>query len=173
MAPVELVADTQIVSYIFKENSLGDTYNRLIAGRPTGITLLSIAELRAGVARDNWGYRRIAALDEFLGDFFLVEANTQIAEVCGGILGQCRKVGRAMSWPDAWAAATALYFEVPLVTHDRDLEGVPGLRVVTAHDEWKVREAGIAGAESGALWLGEGRLRGHPWEGALGASLAN
>jgi len=152
---IELVADTNTVSYMFRRNALGLEYRRLIAERPTGVTLLTIAELRAGVERDNWGARRRVCLDEFLGRFFLLECTTEIAEVCGGILGQCIKIGRAMTLPDAWAAATAMCFDVPLVTHDRDVEGVPGLRVVTAHESWRVCDEGIASTGSAPLWLGE------------------
>jgi hypothetical protein len=36
------------------------------------------------------------------------------------------------------AAACALWFDIPLVTQDRDLEGIPGLRVLTLHDEWRI-----------------------------------
>jgi tRNA(fMet)-specific endonuclease VapC len=157
MALIKLVADTNTISYMFKRNALGETYRQLIDDRPTGVTLLSIAELRAGVERDDWGPRKRAKLHRFLNRFFLVDVNTEIAEVCGGILGQCIKIGRAMTLPDAWAAATAMCFDVPLVTHDRDVEGVPGLRVVTAHERWRVCEEGIAGAESSPLWLGESR----------------
>jgi len=156
MVFIKLVADTNTLSYMFKRNALGETYRQLIDDRPTGITLLTVAELRAGVERGDWGPRKRAKLHKFLNRFFLVECTTEIAEVCGGILGQCIKVGRAMTLPDAWAAATAMCFDVPLVTHDRDVEGVPGLRVVTAHESWRICEEHIAGTGTRPLWLGEG-----------------
>jgi predicted nucleic acid-binding protein len=155
MNHVRFVADTNVVSYIFKRNELGVIYRQLIGDSCTGITLLSIAELRSGVVSDNWGNRRIASLDDFLGRFIRLDATDEIANICGGILGRCKQIGLAMKWPDAWAAATAIWLGVPLVTHDRDLEGVPGLRVLTAHQEWRVREEGSGIGMGGQLWLGE------------------
>ena len=137
---VRFVADTNVVSYMFKRNSLGATYSALIGEHRTGITLLSLAELHSGVVSDNWGNRRIASLDHFLSQFIQLGATEEIACLCGNILGRCKQIGLAMKWPDAWAAATAIWLDVPLVTHDRDLEGIPGLRVLTAHQGWQVRE---------------------------------
>ena len=155
MTHVELVADSDVVSYMYKRVPLGDAYSDLIGVRRTGITLLSVAESRVGVVYANWGNRRIASLHAFLSRFFVLEANTEIADVCGGLLGRCKQIGLAISWPDAWSAATALWLDVPLVTHDRDLERVPGLRVLTVHTDWQVREEGGGIGTGGPLWLGE------------------
>ena len=81
--------------------------------------------------------------------------NESRAAICGGLLGRCKQIGRSLSWPDAWAAATALWLDVPLVTHDRDLEMVPGLQVLTIHAGWQVREEGVAGLRGAPLSLGE------------------
>ena len=154
MTRVELVADSDVISYLYRNGPLGKAYSDLVGLRRTGITLLAVAEARVGVTHANWGDRKIASLHEFLGRFFVLEANAEIANVCGGLLGRCKQVGLAISWPDAWSAATALWLDVPLVTHDRDLERVPGLRVLTAHADWQVREEG-GGVGMVPLWLGE------------------
>ena len=140
---------------MFKCTPLGDDYSELIGSRPMGITLLAVAEARQGVVYDNWGMKRLAALDVFLSRFVLLESNAEIANLCGGLLGRCKQIGRALSWPDAWAAATAIWLDVPLVTHDWDLERVPGLRVLTLHEHWEVREEGSGVSAGGPLWLGE------------------
>jgi predicted nucleic acid-binding protein len=155
MRKVELVADGDVISYMFKRTPLGLAYYNLIDSRPTGITLLALCESRQGVVYGNWGTRKQEALNAFLGDFVLLESNAEIANVCGGLLGRCKQVGRAVSWPDAWAAATALWLDVPLVAHDWDLEGIPGLRVLTVHENWQVREEGAVLSDGGPLWLGE------------------
>jgi predicted nucleic acid-binding protein len=155
MSQVELVADTHVTSYLFRRDALGQAYRALTDERPTGVTLLTIAEARSGTVSNDWGYPRIASLDRFLSRFFVLEATAEIANLCGTIIGCCKQVGRAMSWPDAWSAATALWLDVPLVTHDRDVEGIPGLRVVTAHTVWRVCEDGFGNSSSAPLWLGE------------------
>ena len=156
MARVELIADSDVVSYMSRRDPRGQAFSDLIGERPTGITLLSVAESRKGAVYSDWGDREIAYLHAFLSRFFVVEFNAEIANVCGGLLGCCKQIGVSISWPDAWAAATALWLDVPLVAHDRDLERVPGLRVLTIHSDWQVREEGFGTSESLALWLGEG-----------------
>jgi predicted nucleic acid-binding protein len=155
MRKVELVADGDVISYMFKRTPLGDAYTELIDSRLTGITLLAVSESRQGVVYGNWGTKKLQELDTFLSDFVLLESNAEIPNVCGGLLGRCKQIGRAVSWPDAWAAATAIWLDVPLVTHDWDVERVPGLRVLTVHEHWQVREEGIGVREGGPLWLGE------------------
>lgn len=73
----------------------------------------------------------------------MLPTSIEIAKICGLVRAIRRKMGRTMELPDAWNAATALWHEIPLVTHDRDLEGIPGLRVLTLHDDWQVREPRI------------------------------
>jgi predicted nucleic acid-binding protein len=158
MRKAELVADGDVISYMFKRTPLGKAYTELIGSRRTGLTLLAVAESRQGAVYRNWGMDKLAALDAFLGDLVLIESNSEIANVCGGQLGRSIQVGRAVSWPDAWAAATALWLDVPLVAHDWDLEGIPGLRILTVHENWQVREESPAPSERGPLWLGEGSL---------------
>jgi predicted nucleic acid-binding protein len=150
-----LVVDTDVASFIYDGTERGAAYAKLIAGGCAGVTLLAVAEFRAGVVKKNWGSRKIAALDAFLKRYMLIEPSSEIADVAGGIHACCARVGRALSWPDAWAAATALWLDVPLVAHDWDLEGIPGLQVLTVHQNWQVREEGSIPSEGGPLWLGE------------------
>jgi predicted nucleic acid-binding protein len=158
MRKIELVADGTVVSYMFRRRALGNAYTQLIGDCPTGITLLAVSESRQGVVYGNWGDPKIAALDAFLSRFFIL---AEIANICGGILGRCKQVGRAMSWPDAWAAARALWLDVPLVIHDRDVEKVPGLRVLTVHVDWQVREEGADASLSAPPWIGERSAAAH------------
>ncbi len=84
-----------------------------------------------------------------------------MSEVCGAIRAERKRVGRPIDWPDAWAAACAIWLDVPLVTHDKDLEGIPGLRVETLHQSWRVGEpdpwepltGGLAWHVSQRRWL--------------------
>lgn len=155
MKGVELVVDTDVVSFMFRDCERGAAYFTLIGDSRAGVTLLSIAEIYAGVLRKNWGPRKIACLDAFLDRFLLIGASSEIASIGGAIRACCEQVGRSVSWPDAWIAATALWLDVPLVAHDRDLEGVPGLRVLTVHENWQVRAEGPGFREDMPLWLGE------------------
>ena len=169
MIAVELVADTDVLSYLFRQSSLGVSYGRLIGRRPVGATGLALAEIHFGAALGGWGRRKLEELQSFLKRFTHVPDTEEIAEVCGQIRAQYARVGRAISWPDACAAASALWLQVPLVTHDRDHEGIPGLQVLTLHDDWRIGEKhalcddehdAIAALRGGGpLWLGESERR--------------
>jgi predicted nucleic acid-binding protein len=162
MTPVQLVADTNVLSYIFNRAALGIAYEELIGSRSVGITGYSIAELRAGVVMARWGERRRAEHSRFVDEFSHVADTREMAEVCGTIRGMRFRVGRPIEWADAWAAACAICLDVPLVTHDRDHERIPGLRVLTVHNEWRVRETDRDAFESGPLLLSESPSRSQP-----------
>ena len=43
-----------------------------------------------------------------------------------------RSIGREIETADAWIAATALWLECPVVTHNRrDFQGIPDLKVIS------------------------------------------
>jgi predicted nucleic acid-binding protein len=155
VSSVQVVVDTNVVSYLTQDSALGLAYRQLIGGRKMGITGHSIAELRAGAEMAQWGARRLNEQLRFLDEFSLVPDTREMAQVCGVLRGVRSRVGRRIEWADAWAAACALWLDVPLVTHDRDHEGVPGLRVMTVHRVWCIREAACGASDGGGLILGE------------------
>ncbi len=42
------------------------------------------------------------------------------------------RTGKRMEYPDAWTATTALFYDMPLVTHDGDFLETRGLHIITA-----------------------------------------
>ena len=155
MSAVDLVADTSVFSYIFNECPLGAEYEELIGSRTVGITGQSIAELRAGALMAKWGERRMAKHERFLNRFTHVPDTRAMAETCGAIRAMRFRLGEPIEWADAWPAACAMWLGVPLVTHDTDHEGIAGLRVLTLHATWEIRETDRAGLEGGPMLLTE------------------
>ena len=41
------------------------------------------------------------------------------------------RIGRPITWPDAWIAAIALWHGIALVTHDGDFAGITGLQMIS------------------------------------------
>jgi hypothetical protein len=41
-----------------------------------------------------------------------------------------RDIGRKLALNDSWIAATALAYQLPLVTQDADYDDIPGLHVI-------------------------------------------
>jgi hypothetical protein len=62
MSTVQLIADTNIVSYAFRGGTLGRAYLELRGDRCTGVTGMCLAELRAGSIIGRWGERKIDEL---------------------------------------------------------------------------------------------------------------
>jgi predicted nucleic acid-binding protein len=155
MNAAQVIADTNVVSYAFRGTPLGRAYLQLIGERRIGVTGMCLAELRAGALIGRWGERKVTELLRFIERFTHVLELEGVAEVCGALRGIREQIGRPIDLPDAWAAACALWLDVPLVTHDRDLEGIPGLRVLTLHDSWRIGENAADAGTSAGIWLRE------------------
>jgi predicted nucleic acid-binding protein len=69
MTSVQLIADTNVVSYMFRRSTLGIAYADLIDSRPVGLTGHTVAELRAGTVIGCWGERRLNEHSRFLERF--------------------------------------------------------------------------------------------------------
>ena len=157
MTVVQLIADTNVVSYLYEKSPLGTAYGDLIDDRRVGVTGHTLAELRAGTVIARWGERRLNEYAQFLERFAHVPCTRGMAELCGVLRGHRRCIGEPIDWADAWAAACALWLDVPLVTHDKGLQGIPALRVLTVHHGWRVGEETMAEVVASGLWIGECR----------------
>ena len=55
-----------------------------------------------------------------------------ICQLWGKVVDEARRRGRRIGSGDAWQAATALFLDVPLITHNADdFAGVPRLVVIS------------------------------------------
>ncbi len=125
----QTVIDTSVVSYILKKHSLASVYWELLKGRHLGVSFMTVAELYCWPLRHNWGEQRIVALRHHLWGYTVLPYTDAMSWEWAKI--KCRR-GRPISDPDAWIAATALLYEVPLVTHNpRHFLHIEGLEVLT------------------------------------------
>lgn len=122
------IADTSV--FIAQES--GRTLNVDALPATVGVSIVTIAELRAGVlaasdvaTRD----RRLTTLQQALElDPLVVDGG--VARAWARLRVELRDAGRRMKVNDAWIAATAIAHELPLVSQDSDYEAVPGLTVI-------------------------------------------
>lgn len=106
---------------------LGTMSNQILS-----ISFVTLGELLAGAGERGWGARRRDALIVFMDQFFVLESNRAVAEAYAFIRNDLRARGRWSSDNDAWIAATALAYQLPLVTHNRrHFEHIPGLELVS------------------------------------------
>ncbi|MCA1630384.1 MAG: PIN domain-containing protein [Acidobacteria bacterium] len=127
-----VVVDTDVVSFFFKGDTRASLYQPHLDGRLRIIAAQTRAELERWTLARNWGERRRAALRSFLKDFLFVEADETVCLRWAEVKDVGDRRGRPISSVDAWIAATALAYDVTLVTHNRkDFENVPGLLVIS------------------------------------------
>jgi tRNA(fMet)-specific endonuclease VapC len=113
---MELIVDTNVVSFIFKNDSRSAAYESDIDGRETGISFVSVAELYRWAVQRAWGQKRIDDLRTELRRYLVLPPDEAIAWNWARIKGI---KGHPMSSEDAWVAAAALHFGLPLLTHNR------------------------------------------------------
>ncbi len=68
--------------------------------------------------------------------YVIIESDRQLCRAWADVCHQVRQSGRKIQTADAWIAATALLYGVPLVTHNADdFAGVPGLIIISESDK--------------------------------------
>jgi tRNA(fMet)-specific endonuclease VapC len=129
---IELIADTNVISFIAGHKKERDAYRRLTAGRDLGITFFTLAELMYGVTNSNWGAKRILELWTVLDTVEIIHTNNEICHFYAEVTYATRR--QPIGIADAWIAACAIAYDLPIVTHNaREFRRVPGLQVLSAN----------------------------------------
>jgi predicted nucleic acid-binding protein len=126
-----VLLDTNVASYLMKGTAEAERYRRHVERQRIALTLISVAEMRYGGLKADWGEERRLQLERFIAGCTLIPGNAEIALTAAAIMNHRKRIGRRMEWPDAWVAATAIAHGLPLITHDADFYGIDGLEVVT------------------------------------------
>ena len=93
---------------------------------------MTIAELYQWAFVHNWGERRLRELEQTFHNYTVFLANMKLCHLWADVRTRCRKAGRPISPQDAWIAATALQYNIPLVTHNPDdFEPIEKLDIIT------------------------------------------
>jgi predicted nucleic acid-binding protein len=80
---------------------------------------------------NQWGELRRAALLEHLGLYTTLYPDELTCSIWSDIVASCRRAGRPVQTADAWIAASARQWGLPLVTADTgDFEAIPELNIV-------------------------------------------
>lgn len=126
-----LVADTNVLSYIFNGHSLAQLYKPKLEGHVAAVSFQTLAELRLGAVLARWGERRKGQLERFLQAFVVVFPNDALCHRWALVRAESLRAGQPIDTADAWIAATALELNVSLVTHNaKDFSAVKGLQLI-------------------------------------------
>ena len=131
--PVRYLLDTNTASYVIKGN-FPRVRERLlrVPMAEVGISVVTEAELRFGVARKPEAERLQIAVDEFLLRVEILPWDSAAAKHYALLRAALERAGKPMGNLDMMIAAQALAAEAVLVTHDRVFQRVKGLKV----DDW-------------------------------------
>ena len=127
-----IVVDTDIVSYIFKKDTRSELYEPHLIQVPKFISFMTFAELRRWKFQSNWSEIKNKKFEKLLSDYGVVYADEELCNLWARITINAQKKGRPIGTADAWVAAAALMFDVPLVTHNRKhFENVENLKIIS------------------------------------------
>ena len=128
----KVVLDTNIASFIYNRNSRARFYESAIRGMHPVISFQTLEEIMITPIKNGWGDRRFNELKAHLERYEVIWPTEELVEISTRLRAAMELAGHRMGAADDWIAATALYLDCPLATHDRDFIGVPGLRLITA-----------------------------------------
>ena len=87
-----------------------------------GISALSISELLPQAMLK--GKRHVSALELFLSEVDVLPLNEKIARIASEGKYNLIKMGKEKSLIDLWIAASAYYYDLKIITLDRDFENI-------------------------------------------------
>ncbi len=127
---VRYLLDTNTASYVIKGN-FPHVRERLlkIPMAEVGISVVTEAELRFGVARRPEATTLKTVVEEFLLRVEVLPWNSDAAQHCARIRAVLEKEGEPMGNLDLMIAAQAVAADAVLVTHDHVFRRVKGLKV--------------------------------------------
>jgi tRNA(fMet)-specific endonuclease VapC len=128
--PVRYLLDTNTASYVIKGNF--PRVREHLMKTPmaeVGISAITEAELRFGVARKPAAVRLKLAVEEFLLRVETLPWDSEAAQQYGQIRATLERVGQPMGNLDMMIAAHALAAQVVLVTHDHVFRRVKQLKI--------------------------------------------
>jgi Predicted nucleic acid-binding protein, contains PIN domain len=126
MGTVRALADTSLF--------VGLEQRRIVSANLPSLRLsmITVGELRLGVlaAKDQTARAmRLRTLESAL-KLNPIPVDERVADVWAELRVALFAAGRRLEMNDSWIAATAIAHDLPLVTQDRDYDGVPGLTVI-------------------------------------------
>lgn len=96
------------------------------------VSTITLGELRLGVLRATGPDEAARRLETYqlARQFDPIAIDETVADAWATLIAKLRVEDRRMPINDSWIAATAIAYEVPIVTQDSDYDGAPGLAVI-------------------------------------------
>lgn len=94
---------------------------------------MTVAELYQWAAVRKWGERRRSQLTHALKtNYTVLSFDIVLCQIWGEVRAERQAIGKPFSPQDAWVAATAIHYNLPLVTHNpKDFVSIQDLKIIT------------------------------------------
>ena len=127
-----VLLDTNVVSILFKpEHDRFGVCLDAVSGSQPVISFMTVAELMLWPVANNWGPFRHQSLLSHIRIYTTLYPDAATCALWSRVTDQCRRAGRPIQTADAWIAAAALQWKLPLMTVDvGDFVAVDGLEIV-------------------------------------------
>jgi len=129
---MKIMLDTNICIYIIKHQPAA-VFKHFLEFQvgDIGISSITLAELRFGVAKSMYREKNDKALDEFIIPMEVVPFDEEAARIYGSIRASLEKKGKLIGAMDMLIAAQAISLGIPLVTNNtREFSRIPALNMV-------------------------------------------
>jgi predicted nucleic acid-binding protein len=94
---------------------------------------MTLAELERWSLERNWGLRRKLELAQHLTRYAVLAVSRELCVRWAEVSFAAKKRGRPIQTADGWIAASALHYQVPIITNNQDdYSFVDGLVVLSA-----------------------------------------
>lgn len=97
------------------------------------ISVVTVAEVRAGHLKARWGARRRLEAERWLGQYERCDVDQSVADAWAKLKEATRRRGRPCGDNDLWIAATGFARGIPVLTCDRDFLGMRNAGVDVIH----------------------------------------
>lgn len=129
---MNLLIDTDVVSFVFKNDTRTELYKPHLEGNFLLISFMTLAELNLWTLKSNWGKKRKNEFAAFLTDYLVIYPDESICRIWAEVQNDAQKKGNPIETSDAWVASVAILFDIPLVTHNRKhFENVADLQIIS------------------------------------------
>ena len=98
---MNVIVDTNIVSYIYKKDTRAELYKPHLANLILVISFMTLAELKRWTLENNWGEKRQQHFAEFLKDFLVINSDESLCDVWAKIMSDAKKKGKPIETADA------------------------------------------------------------------------
>ncbi len=127
-----VVIDTDVLSYLLKQDTRGELYRPHIDGKLGVLSFMTIAELDFWANARKWGQNRREKLTAFLEPYTIIDSDRELCRRWADIRSEAMRIGFHIDTADCWIAATATRYTIPLVTHNKDhFIHVKGLTIIS------------------------------------------